>query len=92
MPTAQEVHDYLDRLAGILEGAAAGTPESSAKVRELIETVTGGAISLEQQGERSPKRGWLRGRFPNRVFATALRELGVAVGSPDGATAEFVVE
>ncbi len=93
VPTAHEVRNYLDRLAGVLEGAAAGTPESSAKVRELIDAVTGGAISLDQQGERSPKRGWLRGRFPNRVFATALREfMGVAVESPDGAAAEVVVD
>ena len=62
-------------------------------MRELIAAVTGGAIALEQQGERAPKRGWLRGRFPNCVLAAAARELtGVAIEAPAGGTAEVVVD
>lgn len=93
VPTPGEVRELLGQLAAILEGAATATPESAGWVRELIDGVTGGSITLGQQGERSAKRGWLQGRFPNRLLATVVRQVtGVAVGAEQGDGLEVVID
>jgi len=74
VPTPEEAMAELDRLAAVLTGAATST-ESSGLVRELIDAAMGGAINLYQCGERASKKGWLEGRFPNRIIEAAIRKL-----------------
>ena len=69
VPTEDEVRSLLAELSTVLESAATGDLEQEvAEVRELVELLTGGRIDMEQQGERTQHRGWLRGRFQFRLL------------------------
>lgn len=77
VPSMDEVRTMLNDLATILVGAANGVdPDSFGQVRDLIFQMTGGRIELEQAGEASAPRGWLRGRFRCNVIAAATSEFG----------------
>ncbi len=84
IPTDEEVLRLLDSLVEVLMKAGAGAEEQAGRVRQLIDLLTGGRIELVQQGERRAKRGWLQGRFPNRVLAGVTHQLTGVHVSPDG--------
>lgn len=73
--------------------ASTGAEEQAGRVRLLIDLLTGGRIELVQQGERRAKRGWLQGRFPNRVLAGVTHQLTGVHLSPDGSEpCEIVID
>lgn len=82
VPGEAEVHSLLAELGRILEAAATDDPGAETGIaREIIATLTGGRIDLEQQGERRPHRGWLRGRFRVDLLPyLAARSSGSEVG------------
>lgn len=90
VPEEAEVRARIHDFARILEEAATlGGDEAAA--RELLELLTGGRIDLEQRGERSPQRGWLRGRFRvELVGRLAARAGGAEVAGGEGV--EVVVD
>jgi site-specific DNA recombinase len=91
IPDGAEVQSLIEDLARILEEAASSGSEDGA-ARELIELLTGGRIDLEQRGERSAQRGWLRGRFRcDLVGRLASRACGTQAG-PGGEGVDVVVD
>ncbi len=90
VPTREGVLAHLDKLAGLLAGAVT-TTESAGPVRELVELLTGGTIPLYQMGERAAQRGWLQGRFPNRLLVGVAAHLtGAQLAGGDAA--EVVID
>lgn len=64
VPTAEEVKQLIGELHSVLTSAAVeGSEEETAIARAIIDKITGGRITLHQQGERKAQRGWLQGRF-----------------------------
>jgi hypothetical protein len=89
VPTEAEVRQALAELGAILAAAEADGGDALCEAREVVRLLTGGRIELEQQGERSPQCGWLRGRFRPRLVAAVAGRLGVPAGA--AAPAEEVV-
>jgi len=80
VPTADEVRALLNEATSRLTAAVTTDDlEVVAQARRMLELVTYGRITLEQQGLRAPKRGWLRGRFRVRLLAYLVGECGGAV-------------
>ena len=78
IPTEPEVRETLKNCAEILEGAAtSGSVEIQAAACRIIHDITGGRITMSQQGERMPKRGYLRGTFRLNRLRPVLDNLGV---------------
>ena len=81
IPTVEEVTTLLAEAAERLTAAAASDdPEVIAQARRVLELVTDGRIELEQQGERKPQRGWLRGRFRVRLLSYLVEQCGGDAG------------
>lgn len=88
VPTAEEVRALLSEATSRLT-AAVGSDDDEvvAQARRMLELVTDGRITLEQQGARLPKQGWLRARFRVRLLAYLVGAQGgdgVAGGGDDG--------
>ncbi len=91
VPEEAEVRALIDDLARILEEAAESGGEEG-PARELLTLLTGGRIDLEQRGERSARRGWLRGRFrADLVGRLASRATG-AEAVQEGEGVEVVID
>jgi hypothetical protein len=85
VPDEPQVQKLLADLGDVLSAAAeSGGEEGAGDAREVIERLTGGRIELEQQGERLPQRGWLRGRFRLRLIDLAVSRFVGAAVSVDG--------
>lgn len=87
VPSATEVVSFLGELQQVLETAAFSPPDQEAgRVREVFRLITGGRISLFQQGERRKYGGWLRGRFRCDVLGYSVQKLTgtVPAGQPAG--------
>ncbi|MBL9083044.1 MAG: recombinase family protein [Planctomycetales bacterium] len=77
VPTDGEITAILAEAARNLTAAATSDdPEVVAQARRILELVTDGRITLEQQGERKSHRGWLRGRFRVRLLSFLVAQCG----------------
>jgi DNA invertase Pin-like site-specific DNA recombinase len=90
VPSEGDVNSMLDDLAGILAKAVEGEQEDAAAARQLIEALTGGRIVVEQQGERKPQQGWVRGHFRLRLLEYVCGRFGAA--APAGEAVEVVID
>lgn len=80
VPTADEVRALLSEATNRLTAAVTTDDlEVVAQARRMLELIADGRITLEQQGLRAPKQGWLRGRFRVRLLAYLVGECGGAV-------------
>jgi hypothetical protein len=85
IPTVEEVTALLAEAAERLTDAATSDdPEVIAQARRILELVTDGRIVLEQQGERKPQRGWLRGPFRVRLLSYLVEQHGGDVAGDNG--------
>jgi DNA invertase Pin-like site-specific DNA recombinase len=91
-PTEEQVRTLIIQMGQVLEDAALQTDENLAPARELIDLLTGGRIDLEQQGERRPQRGWLRGRFRVRLLTAVVSKLAGVALSADGDGVEVTID
>jgi DNA invertase Pin-like site-specific DNA recombinase len=94
VPTPEQVTAEIDRLADVLVRAASSVrPGEAAKVRQIIDLLTGGRIDLEQVGERRAYGGFLRGRFRLRlVDAVSDQFLGSYPGSGADSGEEVTID
>ncbi|MHB8954932.1 MAG: recombinase family protein [Pirellulaceae bacterium] len=93
VPSATEVVRFLGELQQILETAALSPPDQEAgRVREVFRLMTGGRISLCQQGERRKHGGWLQGRFHCDVLGYSVGQLTGAGPAGQLAGEEVVVD
>ncbi|WP_235990540.1 recombinase family protein [Bremerella alba] len=85
LPTRTDVVEMLQELDRVLHQAGTnGSVEECSLARLIIERITGGRISLHQQGEQQPHRGWLQGRFQLRLLDLLVERLtGATTGSVD---------
>lgn len=91
VPTVAEVQALLSEATTRLT-AAVGSDDDEvvAQARRVLELVTDGRIALEQQGERKPHRGWLRGRFHVRLLPYLVEQCGgEAMGDGIEVTIDF---
>lgn len=85
IPTYAEITALLAEATERLTAAAiSDDPEVIAQSRRILELVTDGRIELEQQGERLPQRGWLRGRFRVRLLSYLVIQCGGDAGTEEG--------
>jgi site-specific DNA recombinase len=76
VPSEAEVREDLAQLAAILTSAGIQeTGAEGARVRQIIDLLTGGRIELVQCGETKAKRGWLQGRFRIRLLDGLVERL-----------------
>lgn len=76
VPTEADFRSWVEGLEGTLIAAAAdGDPADAGELRQLLELLTGGEITVEQMGERLASRGWLRVRFTLRVAEACCNRL-----------------
>ncbi|GJM23877.1 MAG: hypothetical protein DHS20C16_02920 [Phycisphaerae bacterium] len=85
VPTNDEIRSFLDELAGILQLASeSNDEESTARVRRVIELITGGIIDFQQMGERKAQRGWLQGTFRNHLLESTVNHFTGGIHDGDG--------
>ncbi len=85
LPARKDVVEMLQEFDRVLHQAGTnGSVEECSLARLIIERITGGRISLYQQGERQPHKGWLQGRFQLRILDLLVERLtGATTGSVD---------
>lgn len=72
IPTSSQVQARLERLASILQRAAHSDDlRIIAAAHKILKLVTGGRITMSQQGEAAARRGWLRAAFTVDVLKAA---------------------
>ena len=77
IPSEKELQDILDELGEVLTRAAESEDEEElGKAMSVVLDLTGGRVTLSQQGERRPKQGWLRGTFHLQLLATLMNRAG----------------
>jgi site-specific DNA recombinase len=87
VPTEAEVRQLLAGLEAILTSAGGHEgAEEGARVRQIIDLLTGGRIELVQRGEPRAHRGWLQGRFRLRLPEGLVESLtgAAAPAGPEG--------
>jgi site-specific DNA recombinase len=90
VPTPEEVQDLLAGLGTDLAEAVQSEDEAAvARVRRIIEIVTGGKILIYQAGPRQAQRGWLRGIFKVDVVKLVAEKLGIHGIGGDGIELEI---
>jgi hypothetical protein len=93
VPSATEVVSFIGELRQILETAALSPPDQEAgRVREVFWLITGGRISLFQQGARRKHGGWLQGRFHCNVLGYSVQQLTGAVPAGQFVGEDVVVD
>jgi predicted site-specific integrase-resolvase len=84
VPTEAQVRQLLDDFHTILSSAGThGNAEEQARVRQVIDLLTGGRIELVQRGDARAKRGWLQGQFHLRLIAGSVEKLAGTAASED---------
>jgi transposase len=92
-PSREELQAIVNDLVGTLRDAAdSGDPAELAALHDVVELLTGGSITLSQQGERKRHKGWLRATFRVRLLAGLLGRCGVHDGDDDGVEVELDVK
>jgi hypothetical protein len=92
LPSARAVADLLARLGETLAAAGrSASAEELARVRQVVQLLTGGRIDLVQQGERKAQRGWLRGRFRLRLLSSVVAQI-TGVPAADTTGPEMVID
>lgn len=87
IPTHEEVTSLLDGLSEtMLDVSESGLPDDVDFLRELMNRLTGGKIELFQMGEKSPRKGWLQGRFQCPLKSVLVQQL---TGMPSIAPEEY---
>jgi DNA invertase Pin-like site-specific DNA recombinase len=86
VPSEADFRAVVEELDAVLTTAAAGQePTSPGELRRVLELLTGGTIVVEQMGERSACRGWLRARIRLHLVKTCAARLDLlATESPPG--------
>jgi hypothetical protein len=90
IPTTEEVRGSLVGFGAELAEAAQSDDEAAmARVRRIIEIITGGKIFVYQGGLRQAQRGWLRGVFTVDVVKLVAKDLGVHDVDSNGVEVEI---
>ena len=78
VPASEDVRGLLANIGAALTEATQSDDEAAmARVRRIIEIITGGKILLYQAGQRQVQRGWLRGVFTVDVVKLVADHFGV---------------
>ena len=84
LPSLEKVEGWMSDLCYTLRQAAASDrDDDAARLRELVGALTGGRIVVSQQGEPTPKKGWLRLTFRSQLLSHLLGHYGVRGGDDD---------
>jgi AraC-like DNA-binding protein len=85
VPSEGEVRSLLTDLRAVLiDAAESDVPRDQETLRAIVRDLTGGKIVMTQQGERKPRRGWLRGVFRLNLLGYVSNRLGCPGPAGDG--------
>lgn len=93
VPTDDEVRTLIDNMATTLTAAAdSDNPTELAALHHVISELTGGRISMTQQGERKRHNGWLRAKFRVRLLGPLTHRSGFPVTNDDDVEVELDIK
>lgn len=93
LPSPEEVQALLLEFENILTRAATQeSDQETAIARSILEKVTGGRITLHQQGERRIQGGWLQGRFTVQLLDLLVERLTGGLANQPDEGVEIVID